>query len=189
LPMSWWPWFSSDGRWLGVGHEHGEQAQLLEAIPSREYRTLVSSLGAGQGGYNDGDISPDGRLLAQGMDDGVRLWHLASGRELAVLPPGRPLFQSNTELLIAGPGGLDRWPIQPGAAAHELRLGAPRTTVFPVVATRAERSPDGRTLAILSEVSGTGTAFGSGMPRPARWSTNGSWRGLPRSCSRRTAGP
>src|SRR5262249_41449146 len=102
LPMLAWPAFSSDGRWLGVA-QPGEQAQLLEVTPSREYRTLVSSLGAGQGNYNqDSDISPDGRLLALSMNDAVRLWHLASGRELAVLPAGRPLFQSNTELLIAG---------------------------------------------------------------------------------------
>jgi hypothetical protein len=32
--------------------------------PSREYRTLVGSTGAGAGGYNHGDVSPDGRLLA-----------------------------------------------------------------------------------------------------------------------------
>ena len=56
--------------------------------PSREYRTLVSSAGAGAGGYNHGDISPDGRLLAVGMDAGARLWDLRSGRELAALPAG-----------------------------------------------------------------------------------------------------
>src|SRR5262249_53518511 len=93
-----WPHFSSDGRWLGVA-THGEQGQLLEVTPAREYRTMVSSLGAGQGRYNvPSDISPDGRLLALGMNDAVRLWHLPSSRELAVLPPGRPLFQSDGEL-------------------------------------------------------------------------------------------
>ncbi len=35
-----------DGRWLGVAW-HGEQADLLEVTPNREYRTLVSSAGAG----------------------------------------------------------------------------------------------------------------------------------------------
>ncbi len=163
LPITAVPRFSSDGRWLGVA-KHGEQAQLLEVSVTREYRTLVSSLGAGQGGYNlDSDISPDGQLFAQHMNDAVRLWHLASGRELAVLPPGRPLFQSNAELLIAGDGGLHRWPIQPGAAANELRLGPPRTIALPSMPThnaslhvRADRSQDGRTLAIVSETGGTG---------------------------------
>ena len=208
------PQFSSDGRWLGVAW-HGEQAQLLEVTPTREYRTLVSSLGAGQGGYHqDSDISPDGRLLALDMDDAVRLWDLPSGRELAVLPPGRPLFQSNGELLIAGPGGLHRWPIQPGAAANELRLGPPRTIALPAAAAsvrpavrtaarwpssarRAEpgcswtspripcghrasttrrpaSSPSAGTAGGWRAAAGTRTASGSGMPRPARWSTNGS---------------
>src|SRR5262249_49156682 len=59
------PQFSSDGRWLGVA-VHGEQAQMLEVTTTSEYRTLVSSLGAGQGGYNRySAISPDGQLLAQ----------------------------------------------------------------------------------------------------------------------------
>jgi serine/threonine protein kinase/WD40 repeat protein len=158
LPVGAYVGFSSDGRWLGVAQD-GEQAQLLEVTPSREYRTLVSSLGAGQGDYNlDSDISPDGRLLALNMNDAVRLFHLASGRELAVLPVGSPLFQSDTELLIACPGGLQRWPIQPGAAANELRLGPARTIRhgLPGVPLRAERSPDGRTLAIVSEMAGTG---------------------------------
>src|SRR5262249_42799891 len=72
-------------------------------------------------------------------------------RELAVLPYGRPLFQSNEELLIAGAGGLQRWPIQSGATANELYLGPPRTTALPAVPTRAARTPDGRTLAIAGE--------------------------------------
>jgi hypothetical protein len=59
LPLTALPRFSSDGRWLGVALQ-GEQAQLLEVAPTREYRTLVSSLGPGQGIYNqDSDISPD----------------------------------------------------------------------------------------------------------------------------------
>lgn len=152
VPMSAWPQFSSDGRWLGIAW-NGEQVQLLEVTPSREYRTL----GAGQVGYShESDISPDGRLLALNMYDAVRLWHLASGRELAVLPPGRPLFQSNAELLIAGPGELHRWPIQPGAAANELRLGPPRTIGLPALPLRAARSQDGRTLAIVSHAGNTG---------------------------------
>src|SRR5205823_2190841 len=58
--------FSSTGQ-LGYLWQGGEQVQLLEVTPSREYRTIVSKLGAGQGAYFDGAISPDGRLLALGM--------------------------------------------------------------------------------------------------------------------------
>jgi WD40 repeat protein len=102
LPAQGLPQFSNDGRWLGIVRR-GEHAQLLEVTRSPEYRTLVSSLGAGQGTYNlPGAISHDGRLLAQSMEDAVRLWHVASGRKVAVLPPGRPLFMDSPELLIVG---------------------------------------------------------------------------------------
>ena len=80
------PRFSTDGRWLGAV-AHGEQAELLEVTPNREYRTLVS--GAGTGAYaNRGDFSPDGRLLAMAMDEGTRIWDLQRGRVLAALPAG-----------------------------------------------------------------------------------------------------
>jgi serine/threonine protein kinase/WD40 repeat protein/tetratricopeptide (TPR) repeat protein len=195
-PLAVVPRFSSDGRWLGIALQ-GEQAQLLEVTPTREYRTLVSGLGAGQGGYNlDSDISPDGRLLALNMEDAVRLLHLPSGRELAVLSPGRPLFQPDgRELLIATTlEGLHRWPIRAGAAANELRLGPLRTVVLPDLTTRAERSQDGRTLAVISETGGTGalvdlatdSARGPGfvhwtagfvaLSRDGRWLASSGWR-------------
>ena len=145
------PAFSNDGRWLGSAWQGGEQWQLLEVTPSREYRTIVSSLGAGRGHYHDGDISPDGRLLALGMGgEGDRLWDLSSGRELALLPSGSHgvLFQSDGRALFScDPTGLQRWPIQEGEADNELRLGPPQKIALPVVPHRAARSPDGRTLA------------------------------------------
>src|SRR5262249_14186601 len=82
--------FSPDGRWLGVAWD-GEKADLLEVTSTREYRTLVSSEGADQGGFGYyADISPDGRLLVVGMNEGARLWDLRRGRELAALPRGTP---------------------------------------------------------------------------------------------------
>ena len=81
------PQFSADGRLLGV-EWRGGRAHRLEVTPAREYRTLVSSAGAGRGEYSHGDISPDGRLLAVAMAEGARLWDLSSGREVAVLPAG-----------------------------------------------------------------------------------------------------
>jgi serine/threonine protein kinase/WD40 repeat protein len=158
LPRLVYPAFSSDGRWLGVVMQ-GEQAQLLEVTPGREYRTLVSSLGAGQGDYHEGDISPDGRLLALKMwKHSIHLWHLASGREVAVLPPGIPVFQpEGRELLTCSRGGLNRWPIQDGGEQGKaLRLGPPQTIPLPVVPTRAVCSQDGRTLALFSEEAGKG---------------------------------
>ena len=103
------PRFSGDGRWLGAVL-HGEQTELLEVTPSREYRTLVSSAGHRRGGYNRGDISPDGRLLVVGMDEGARLWDLRNGRELAKLPADTIYAFFDGE---AGGDGGENWYEQP----------------------------------------------------------------------------
>jgi serine/threonine protein kinase/WD40 repeat protein len=185
--------FSNDGRWLGVTRR-GEHAQLLEVIPSREYRSL--SAGPDNGYNQDHDISPNGQLLALNLYFGVCLFHLPSGRELATLPRGRPLFSSNAELLVVGPDGLQRWPIRPGAAANELCLGPPRTIPLPVAPTRAGLSRDGRTLAVVSEQAGAGVVVDLATdsvkpPRPrhpsacyvalspdGRWVATGGWHSV-----------
>ncbi len=91
---------------------------------------------------------------------GDRLWDLSSGRELAVLPLGSNcvLFQSDgRELFTCGDAGLHRWRIQDSQeAANELRLGPPMEISLPFVPHRASRSPDGRTLAMVSERAGAG---------------------------------
>ncbi len=66
----------------------GGERRLLEVEPGREYRTLVAGPGVGQSEYYRADISPDD-LLAVGMEDGVRIWELDAGRELAFLPIGK----------------------------------------------------------------------------------------------------
>jgi serine/threonine protein kinase/WD40 repeat protein len=163
------PHFSADGRRLGVIWE-GDRADLLEVTPTREYRTLVSSAGAGVGrfGYY-ADISPDGRLLVTGRDDGARLWDLRGGRELAPLPPGTflALFDRRGgdgdparpsgprwELLTAGSGGLLRWPVTcDDPAGDRLRLGPPRG-LSALNRVWFARRPDGGTLAAATEEDG-----------------------------------
>jgi serine/threonine protein kinase/WD40 repeat protein len=148
--------FSNDGRFLGLAYR-GREVRFLEVTPSREYRTLVSSLGSGKGGYFQAHaISTDGQLFALSMQDAVRLFHIASGRELAVLPGGRPFFRSNSELLISGPGGLHCWPIKSDTAASALRIGPPRSVTLPIGAHQAAFTSDGRRLAVFSEPDGTG---------------------------------
>lgn len=150
--------FSSDGRWLGAA-ARGEVAQLLEVTPTREYRTL----GAGPGSYLEGDVSPDGRLLAVAMGAGaVQMWDLPSGRRVAAkLLTGIPLFRPDgRELLIFNSEGLQRHSISrgrnAGGAEGEIVFGPARTLPLPGIPRRAVRSQDGRTLAILSENSGFG---------------------------------
>jgi serine/threonine protein kinase/WD40 repeat protein len=163
------PHFSTDGRWLGVMWK-GDRADLLEVTPTREYRTLVSSVGAGQGGYRYyADISPDGRLLVAGMDEGARLWDLRSGRELAALPPGTPFGffagrggdgdpvppnSARWGLLTSGLDGLLRWPITcDDPTGARLRLGPPRQ-LSPLARAWFTRRPDGGTLGVATEENG-----------------------------------
>jgi serine/threonine protein kinase/WD40 repeat protein len=151
--------FSGDGRWLGAARR-GDSTELVEVTPGREYRTLVSSLGAGQGIYHRGAISPDGRLLAVGMADGTRLWDLDTGRELAWLPTGYTVsvaFRPDGELLTAGWEGLYRWPVQAGSGKRDdLQFGPARLVPLPFIPQFLSLSPDGRTLAVVSERSGVG---------------------------------
>jgi eukaryotic-like serine/threonine-protein kinase len=195
IPVSSHAGYSSDGRYLGLA-VHGEQAQLLEVTPSREYRTFGSSLGAGQGGYYDGDISPDGSLLAVAMGgDGTRLWDLHRGRELAVLPGGtRSVFFDRIgprwELLTAGSAGLLRWPAKredpaggisnpsptrsnpDGGAIRPTVLGPPRRLrLSPLGRVAFARSPEGRTLAVVSEGEGNIQVLdlGRGVVRQKLW--------------------
>jgi WD40 repeat protein len=150
--------FSEDKRWVGTLLD-GQQIQALEAVPTRIYRTFVSSLGAGQGGYGDCDFSPDGRLLAIGMGDGARLWDVKTGREVAHLPGTAHsiFFQPDGRgLFTCGPQGLNCWPIerQP-ESAHRLRVGPALSVPVPVAPQRAARSGDGTVIAVVSEADGT----------------------------------
>jgi hypothetical protein len=144
----------------------GVQADLLEVTPTREYRTLVSSAGAGRGGYGDyGDISPDGRLLVVGMDEGARLWDLHAGRELAPLPEGTTFAFFDTRvgddgpgppraLLTSGSDGLLRWPITyEGPAGERLCFGPPRR-LSRLGAAWFARRPDGLTLGVATAEGG-----------------------------------
>jgi serine/threonine protein kinase/WD40 repeat protein len=162
--------FSPDGRWLGVAWD-GDQADLLEVTPTREYHTLVSSVGAGRGGFGYyADISPDGRLLVVGMDEGARLWDLRSGRELAALPQGTPYGffagrgvgqdpdppnRPRWDLLTCGSDGLLRWHVAcDDPAVEHLHVGPPRHLSRLGRASFARR-PDGHTLGVATEESGT----------------------------------
>jgi serine/threonine protein kinase/WD40 repeat protein len=149
---------SGDGRWLG--DRLGDRVELLELVTSREYRTFVSSLGVGQGDYFSGAISPDGRLLAVAMNDGVRLWDLHGGREVAWLPTGYTLtvlFRPDGELLTSGSAGLHRWPIRASSETpDELRVGPPRRVSLPFIPHTASLSGDGRTLGVVSLQAGAG---------------------------------
>jgi serine/threonine protein kinase/WD40 repeat protein len=159
---------SEDGRWLGAAID-GQQLQALELVTTCVYRTFVSSLGAGQGGYRDGAFSPDGRLLAIGMDDGARLWDVFTGSELERLPgPANSVFfrSGGRELVTCGAGGVNRWRLEHRQEfPRQLRVGPPTSIPVPIVPHRAAINADGSVVAVVSEANGTAVAVK--LPDPA----------------------
>jgi eukaryotic-like serine/threonine-protein kinase len=154
------PRFSPDDCFLAGDCRDG-QLGLWEVAAGREYRTLVRAAAAGKGIYRTTAIRADGRLLAvgTGMPDGVGMWDLTSGRELAFLKlPGInwPLFvEPSGALLTNGSAGLLRWPIQAEPASPALlRLGPPQKLSVPGSGAQVACSLDGQVIASAQFQSG-----------------------------------
>ncbi len=72
--------FSPDGRWLAYGHQ--KTIRLWDVAGGVEYMALEGHTGMVEGLA----FSPDGSFLASvGQDGSLRLWEVATGRELATL--------------------------------------------------------------------------------------------------------
>ena len=111
MPTTDWPKFNRQGdRLLTMS---GGVPQLWQVADGREYRTFVADPIRGQQvkqvPYGT-SISPDGRFLAAGSEDGTVIWELATGNELAHLPTGltwHVLFQPSGDLLTSGANWTD----------------------------------------------------------------------------------
>ena len=91
---------------------------------------------------NSLDITPDGRLLASAASDGVRLWDLAAGKEVAALPTGSadsvifdtrrafPDHQRRPPACTAGPSG------RTGPMSARFQLGPARAHPCPAAVVR-----------------------------------------------------
>jgi WD40 repeat protein/Tfp pilus assembly protein PilF len=118
----------------------------------REYRTLTRpALSAGA--YFVGEaVSPDGRLVAAAMTDGVGFWDLDTGTELAFLPLDGARFAvfeppPAAALLVGDRTGTYRWPIQTDSHDPGLRrIGPPRPVALPPGISPTQ-SQDGQVLA------------------------------------------
>jgi WD40 repeat protein/tetratricopeptide (TPR) repeat protein len=154
------PWLGKDrhGRlWSTDGQ--GLQARLWETVRGEEVTTLegrasplppVSCL----------HVSPDSRLLASGHEDGVRLWDLYAGREIAHLPGGviqDVVFHPGQSALFAvGLSGAHRWPLTLSRDKSSERLqvgpshyvGLATLPAGPETQRQASLSADGQTLAV-----------------------------------------
>ena len=158
LPARWMG-FSQEGRWAGVVRLDDDQAQLWGIVPSNERHTFLNPFREGESVSREGDLSPDGTLLALAASDGVRLWDVARGRQvvwLRLADTTSALFRADgRELLTCGPAdGLQRWRLETGAESGDaLRLGPPQPIALPFEPTRMVRSHDDRTLAVVGETS------------------------------------
>jgi WD40 repeat protein len=118
--------FGRDDRSLAycLGWEIGS----WEIAHGRECRSLVPSAAHENGSLNVA-IGSNGRLLASTHDDGVRLWDLSTGKEVAMLAVGRcdAVFDPDgTSLIVNGQAGLQRWPVAPDAQGGSIRPGPPQ---------------------------------------------------------------
>ncbi len=138
---------SSHGR-IVVGSE--DKLTTYELDAALEYRTLKSAASPPRD-YNRISIHRDGRLLALGTSDGVVLWDLASGRELAFLRIGlawSSTFSPTGDLLTSGAAGAWQWPVQIGKDPDDFRIGPARQLPLPASANAIEADPSGRIVAL-----------------------------------------
>jgi WD40 repeat protein/tetratricopeptide (TPR) repeat protein len=161
----------------------GGKIGVREVAAGAECRTLHPGMLGNRSERRDAprvisaDVSPDGRLLAIGAGDGVRLWEADAGRELAHLKTGdcdTVLFHPDGRSLISsGRWGLYRWPIRsaPDDGPDAIRVGPPellRETASNHWSPVAWL-PDHRTLALIDNPGARVWLIDSSHPHPA-WS-------------------
>jgi WD40 repeat protein/tRNA A-37 threonylcarbamoyl transferase component Bud32 len=142
--------FDPSGQRLAAARvgDREDRIGLWSIADAREYRSLVHP---GRGtGLNSLAIHPDGRLAAASFTDGVALFDLESGRELAVVPTPRSsvCFDGIGNLLTNSLGGAYRWPVRPDAALpRRLTVGPPDGLHLPRGDRQISASRNGRVIA------------------------------------------
>jgi len=137
IPDPFVPHFSADDKLLAFCPDHSK-VRLREVATGRECRSHYEPKPPGKGPAHV-DISPDGRLMVSCGDDGVRLWDLAAGKEIA-----RPIHVKTASgivsvvfhpaegsLIVSGQGGVQFWPIKAGPGAGDLTIGPPQRLALP----------------------------------------------------------
>ena len=172
--------FASNDRQLAL-RAVGGKIGVWDVAAGAECRTLHPEMLGNRDERRDAtgvafaDFSPDGRLVATSVGDGVRLLEVETGRELANLKAGfceSVLFHPDGRSLIsAGRWGLYRWPIRPDPDRGDdaIRVGPPELLQEAETWNRAAWLPDHRTVALVDNANTRVLLIDSSHPHPA-WS-------------------
>jgi WD40 repeat protein len=138
-----------------LAFENGSDLGLCGVAAGRECRTLYEPYVRQSKGPKHLDIGPDGRLMVSGSNDGVRVWDLRQGREIAHLPIGltwTSILHPNARMLItSGDAGLLRWPWVSAIrnSRYHVRIGPPEAILATQPVGRASLAADGHSLAVV----------------------------------------
>jgi serine/threonine protein kinase/WD40 repeat protein len=131
----------------------GEQIGTWSIADGREYRALVhDGPGRWSRDYLIPAVHPGGYLAAEGLKDGLALFELRTGSELAFVPipmgVASAQFDGAGNLFTNGRAGFFRWPLRCDPAKHgQLILGPPERLPFHCGDQQLGASRDGRVLA------------------------------------------
>ncbi|HEY7426047.1 MAG TPA: sigma-70 family RNA polymerase sigma factor [Gemmataceae bacterium] len=139
--------FTPDGKTLLSGSERDGKVHVWDVATGKERQQLDPRIGL----VRSMVLSPDGKTVAAGgVYNTIRLWDVASGRELFPDPPGHSssvkavAYSPDGKLLLSA--GENRqawlWDTATGKAVRQIRVANGRAVAF---------SPDGQRFALLSQ--------------------------------------
>jgi serine/threonine protein kinase/WD40 repeat protein len=143
--------FSREGQiFLLRGNEHTP----WRVEPALEYRTFAH-VSNPPPNYARPSIHREGRMLAVGTDQGVVLWDLARGTELAFLPIGlawHSMFDVSGDFLTNGDAGFWRWPVRLDQGGERIQVGPPRRLPLPGSHCGIDEDRTGRIVAVARQI-------------------------------------
>jgi signal transduction histidine kinase len=188
--------FSPDGRRFGCLRD-GEVVGFLQLADSPVVRRIYVPPGDTRGAWST-DVSPDGKLLAAGYEDGFMLLDFVTGRQLdwKSRPDCRSVLftRDGLGLLTCGQAGLSYWPLERSAGASSIHIGQRRAICEDRHFLYAALSSDGQWVTAANRGAGLLEAFNiinpadrftlSDNPRiqflelsaNGRWAATGTWQ-------------
>ncbi len=141
------PTFSRDGR-IVVAVE--DRLIPYRVDPALEYQSFTH-VSIEPIGYRMSSMHRDGRVLALAMSNGVTLWDVARGAELALLPirnVWQLFFEASGDLITCGDHGGLRWAVRHDPERGGFRIGPPTSLPFPAKGKGIGEDRQGRTVAV-----------------------------------------